>query len=1206
LTGKRKAERLLQLEALLLAHPEGLIQAEIARRLGVHRSTVGRYLSYLPGHIYVDDLDGGRWKLDRSAYLVQVRFTLHEALSMHLASRLLATRTDKHNPHAAAALRKLGIALERLAPRISRHMLQSADVMDDAGQRHDPAYLGTLETLTLAWAEERKVRVWHRHEDSGNVHEYTFSPYFIEPYAVGHTTHIIGFREPPGAVRTFKVERIERAELLRESYTIPEDFDPRELLAEAWGIWYTEEEPREVVLRFQETRWHVSERTEEQKDGSLLWRAHVAELQEMLPWIRGWGADVEVLEPQELRETLRQESYQLANLYLAQEHPPSWFHLWAKATEDKFHPLLYHLIDVGQCALALWREALSPSMKECIADDLRLDGNSCANLLAFWTSLHDLGKATPAFQAKNPNCASKLRELGFDFPAMHGATASAHGVASTWCLTQLLEEETKMSRADARRTAHALGGHHGLWPNTVAVQSLSASERGGKAWEKVRRDLLAQLIKIFQPPLGVKLPDEVEDKNAFLTLLSGFTTASDWLGSMEDYFAYEPVYAPPEQYATTSAHRASEALSETGWAGGWQPRGQTHSFQQMFPTIEPNQVQEAVIRSARNIKPPSLLILEAPTGMGKTEAAFYLADTWLQSQLGRGLYVAMPTRATSNQMFGRTLKFLKKRYSEDRVEIHLAHAQAYWDAPAQRLKIAGVGEGFEDHVRAEGWFLPRKRTLLAPFAVGTVDQALMSVLQARHFFLRLFGLAHKVIIFDEVHAYDTYMEHLFLRLLTWLRAVGTSVIVLSATLPEKTRQAMVAAFTEKKTALHDVVPYPRLTIASPEEVQIIPTPAPEPHNVDFAWIDREPKTIAAELRARTHAGGCAAVICNTVGRAQEIYQALLDQGFSSEICSLFHARMPAAWRAKVEQQVLDAFGKDGQRPSKSILVATQVLEQSLDLDFDLMISDLAPMDLLIQRVGRLHRHDRERPAGLEKPLLILARPAGTLEEPDFGNDAYVYQRYILWQSWRALNQKVSLSLPVDTTDLIEFVYGDFDAQNLSASMAEGLQSAYQAMVRDFQQPGLEAKKRLVLEPDAEHLLTDAWQDLEDDENPALHPHMRALTRLIEPGVTLICLHRMPDGSLNLEPDGSGVRVELEQEPNKEDVRSLLHYAVSVHHRTIVRHFAQQMPWNAWRRSSALRYAYPVVFDEGSYALENGRITLTLDRRLGLRIIKEGS
>jgi CRISPR-associated endonuclease/helicase Cas3 len=318
-----KAERLLQMEQILLAYPEGLSKAAIARKLGVHRSTAGRYIDDLSHRLPIWE-DGNLIGINRDDYLTHVRLTIHESMAVHLAARLMATRTDKHNPHAAAALRKLGSALEAFSPQVSRHLLASADVMDDAARRRDPVYLDVLEKLTRAWSDGRMVRVCHRFE-GGQVYEYDFAPYFIEPYAVGRTSHVIGWREPPGATRTFKIERIQRAEVIKppRSYTIPEDFDPRETLADAWGIWYTETEPVEVVLRFhprvaqrvKETQWHRSERVEEQPDGSLIWHAQVAEPQEMLPWIRGWGADVTVEEPKNLRSQVAGQVRRLAEAY---------------------------------------------------------------------------------------------------------------------------------------------------------------------------------------------------------------------------------------------------------------------------------------------------------------------------------------------------------------------------------------------------------------------------------------------------------------------------------------------------------------------------------------------------------------------------------------------------------------------------------------------------------------------------------------------------------------------------------------------------------------------------------------------------------------------------------------------------------------------------------------------------------------------------
>lgn len=298
---ENKTERLLKMEALLLSHPEGLTQSEIARRLGVDRSVIHRNL-YDFQKIYPTIVhDDGRINIDRSMYLLNVSFTLHEAMAVHLASRLLATRMDRQNPHAASALRKLGISLEKLAPRISSHVKQSADVMDEADQRQDPVYLQSLEKLTLAWAERRKVQVWHRKQPKEPVQSHIFCVYFIEPYAVGQSTHVIGFSETRNAQRTMKIERIERVEIMKDTYVIPEDFDPTTFLADAWGIWYTDSEPVEVVLKFHprvayrihESRWHRSEQPLKELDnGYVVWRAKIAEPKEMLNWIRGWGSDV--------------------------------------------------------------------------------------------------------------------------------------------------------------------------------------------------------------------------------------------------------------------------------------------------------------------------------------------------------------------------------------------------------------------------------------------------------------------------------------------------------------------------------------------------------------------------------------------------------------------------------------------------------------------------------------------------------------------------------------------------------------------------------------------------------------------------------------------------------------------------------------------------------------------------------------------------
>ncbi len=319
----KKVQRMRDLTNLLLNNPDGLHKAAIARRIGVDRAQVTQDLDDLGNFEPVwEPIDGKLYSINRENYRAKVELSLDEVLALHLATRLLTTRTDKHYPQAASALRQLGAAVRPLAPLIAAHMQESASVLDDDHRLRDPNFIQNLRRLTEAWAKKRKVLVAHEMED-GRIFEYTFSPYFIEPYAVGRTLHVIGRREPLNKLRTFKIERIRTVEFLEETYEIPADFDPREKLKNAWGIWYTEKGPERVVLRFgaavakrvAETQWHHTQQIETLGDGRLRWQAEVDEWREMLPWIRGWGADVAVLEPKALRREIEREVMRMADVY---------------------------------------------------------------------------------------------------------------------------------------------------------------------------------------------------------------------------------------------------------------------------------------------------------------------------------------------------------------------------------------------------------------------------------------------------------------------------------------------------------------------------------------------------------------------------------------------------------------------------------------------------------------------------------------------------------------------------------------------------------------------------------------------------------------------------------------------------------------------------------------------------------------------------
>ncbi len=1218
-----KSERLLQIEALLLAHPEGLSQSELARRLGVNRSTINRDLPDLTARFAVYETDDGRLCIDRDHYLANVRFTLHEALSLHLAARLMATSTDKQNPHAAAALRKLGIALEKLAPLISEHLKDSADVMDDAARYHDPVYLDVLETLTRAWSLGRKVSLKHQLPDQ-SITEYTFSPYFVEPYAVGQSTHTIGWREPPGALRTFKVERIRAAKLLDTPYTIPPDFDARALLADAWGIWYTEKAPVTVRLRFhpnvaarvQETHWHRSAVTTLQSDGYLLWEAQIAEPREMLPWIRGWGGDVEVLEPEEAREELLEETQRLVKLYAlgtSQVNPAieRLLRCWGKTMRHnaaEFHPALYHMIDVAQVARVLLNDSASTRWQYVLARALEVEATTLANWLPYMIAMHDIGKLTAAFQSQNTTQYTRLKAEGFPFGDWRTDLTEHH---SYFGQAYIQDEQDGLTLSDSWRDLWSMiiGGHHGVFGSRRTLKF--ARDRLRKyeptLWKELRAladRLLRQTFLADTLPLGV-VPNLARATFA----LTGFTILCDWIGSDEKFFPPAADFDLPT-YLNVSADRARRAVTAAGFL---QP---THSatptsFNTLFPDKQPPRPLQAAVddipQSALN--GPTLVIIEAPTGEGKTEAALAIAHRLAQSTQTDALYYALPTTATSNQMYKRIHEHLDERLGLPG-DVQLVHGQAHLqedDLDATPL----ANEKGSDTNDAVAWFTAKKRALLAPFGVGTVDQAELAALNVKHVALRLIGLAGKVVIFDEVHAYDTYMTAIVERVLEWLAALGTSVIILSATLPTKQRAALARAYgTQVPPEASEA--YPSVLVLPCEGESYSATPpahqVDRPLHVRYLHFTDDASTAKAEwLLEKVRDGGCACWITNTVARAQEIYDVLRCAPESAGVdLSLLHARFPLDAREQLEKRITakygppDGEGNDDSRPLRGIVVGTQVLEQSLDLDFDVMASDLAPIDLLLQRAGRLQRHTRQRPcAHSDGPTLWVNVPLDEAGGADLYTDAVIYDEFLLRQTWHILPEEETLHLPRDYRPYVEAVYGVKESE-----IDKTLIDSWNKLRQKQSDAIKEAQQRLIPGVSASEDFYDEMAALTFEENETGAAWIVAQTRLGRESVNLIPLEKLNDTTARLYPEGDTVA--LDRAASAMLQRHLLRRHLRVSRPEIVRAIKRQtdLP-HLFTRSARLKEYYPLWFEHGQALFPKpngkGQLVVTLDEELGLVI-----
>ena len=324
-----KAQRLCRLCYLLYRNPQGLTASEIARFCSVSTRTAQRDLHDLDD-IGVplwdnDDTDPPRHGIIAGYYLPPVHLTLDDALSLYLAARLLARYADNYDPHIVDTLAKLATILPE---PIARHVHQT---IRSLGTRNEcDAFVDVLATLAVAWAGGREVRIWHQAAASAEVHEHLFWPYLIEPAPIGNATYAVGHVVDLDALRTFKIERIVRAELTDAHYTIPDDFDGPALLESCWGIAYGEK-TEEVVLRFapsatrrvKETHWHPSQQLEDEPDGGCLLRLCLANAWEMVHWVRGWGPQVEVLEPGWMREQVAREARETWEVYGGEAHEQS-------------------------------------------------------------------------------------------------------------------------------------------------------------------------------------------------------------------------------------------------------------------------------------------------------------------------------------------------------------------------------------------------------------------------------------------------------------------------------------------------------------------------------------------------------------------------------------------------------------------------------------------------------------------------------------------------------------------------------------------------------------------------------------------------------------------------------------------------------------------------------------------------------------------
>ena len=835
--------------------------------------------------------------------------------------------------------------------------------------------------------------------------------------------------------------------------------------------------------------------------------------------------------------------------------------------------LVQHMLDTGSVAARLWDTWLAPGLQKRFSEHLKLSMADTRALVCWLAATHDMGKATPEFacqfgkQEDGKHLSvyrERIEQEKFDIP--EGLIPSKkdaqcpHSKYSQSILIDLLTKNVVGMPPEVIITLASISGaHHGIpagyFPKSDSLSNrilndLSPKSKWRAAWQELyditleRFGASSALQQLAQH--GQAIPVSVQ------FCITGFVIMSDWIASNPDFFPMG-TFGSAEQ--EQRARIGWQALGlEQRWTAALDTNPDTPAadlyasrFGWSNPTLRP--MQEVVVEAARSMQSGGMMCIEAPMGQGKTEAGLIAAEFLAQATGRTGVAFAAPTQATSNALFDRVIEWVEYQTSNvaqehgGPIEPHsmfLGHSKNRFNKSYEAISEADIFDesptlGRENNRKTlrpgtslarHSWLSGTKKGLLSSFVVCTIDQVLMTALQARHVMLRHLGLASKVIIIDEVHAYDAYMSKYLSTALYWLGQMNAPVILMSATLPSDIRNELMKSYAKglkigTKPLKLTTYSHPTLDLDYP----VIHTLTAEDNGTPKKWkveqpaeqteielklIDDSPESVLNILEPLANDHGCAAVICNTVGRAQEMH-AFLSERFGEEHVILTHSRFTATHRAEQEELLVSKLGKkahyseadgeDSSRPHRLIVVGTQVIEQSLDLDFDVMITDFAPVDLVLQRMGRLHRHDSrsssERTPAYRKPVCYVrgVETFGSYDAaPDFpyGSKA-VYEPKILFSSYAQLLPHFDgepIRIPADISPLVQKSYQKSMSDEIPKSWADGYMSAEQEYLQNQKSAITRASNYLlrVRTPDdrtmadcMQHLLESVDRRFSDDQ-----------------------------------------------------------------------------------------------------------------------------
>lgn len=746
----------------------------------------------------------------------------------------------------------------------------------------------------------------------------------------------------------------------------------------------------------------------------------------------------------------------------------SYFKFWGKSggSDSIYHLLPYHNLDVAAVGYVMLE--LDNQLRRRLSVSLGLDEATTISFLSAFLAWHDLGKFAESFQNLQPGILRNL--LGQESRLRYLLRHDSAGWLLFWHGSERIkhiifggDSPKLLGCLDFRDTfdvvdpvSRAIFGHHGVPPERSHALTLSTNLFPGRFESAAVEFVEASSRLLLNSPVRITSDDSYHrDRDAALNsawLIAGFAVMCDWIGSNSELFPFETAPMALEEYWQTRAiPQAKRAIRGLGILPC-----QAQAFGGIAKTFghikQPTPLQK-LCSELELAEGPQLFVIEDTTGAGKTEAAIVLAHRLLAAGHAQGIYFALPTMATANGIFERVAPVFKNLFdNKSSPSLVLAHSHRDLSTAFKKLtevnnRFLPITEGAEPgEVGCVAWFADsRKKSLLASFGVGTVDQVLVGVLPIKHQSLRLFGASRNVLIIDEVHAFDSYVSGLLCRLIEFQACFGAPVILLSATLPISLKEKFITAYKKGLgergvPRIAEENPYPSIDVVSAGSVTRTTFETREEVKRDLAVTYSSAKEeIMGIITSAAAAGRAVCWIRNTIQDAHEAFEDVVNSVEGKKSVTLFHSRFCHGDRQEIEERVLRTFGpKGGARERKGqILVATQVVEQSLDLDFDVLISDLAPIDLLIQRAGRLMRHSRDmlgnRVIGHDQRGLarlyvfgpaISANPEKDWYSSFFRSGSFVYPHHgKLFLTAHRLVQGSGIRVPADFRELIEWVYG---------------------------------------------------------------------------------------------------------------------------------------------------------------------------------------